>query len=111
MSYCLHRFLASENQDTFFATRDRQRVAYEILAKTPYGKKKRAEIGIDRLVEEEVYAAAFPLHDVSAYHVIFKFFIYHIAMFANTSKVLRVKLLQRRQSISFCSGTARDCFY
>ena len=44
--------------------RDRQRVAYEILAKTVYGKKKRAEIGIDRLVEEEVYAGAFPLHDV-----------------------------------------------
>jgi len=50
---------------TFFATRDRQRVAYEILAQTIYGKKKRAEVGIDRLVEEGAFAAAFPLHDVS----------------------------------------------
>jgi Dimerisation domain of Ca+-activated chloride-channel, anoctamin len=65
----LFRFLGSDNPETFFPTRDRQRVAYEILAKTVYGKKKRAEVGIDRLVEEEVYSAAFPLHDVSTNHV------------------------------------------
>ena len=38
---------------------------YEILATAAYGKRKRAEIGIERLVEEGVYEAAFPLHDVS----------------------------------------------
>lgn len=65
----MFRFLGSDNPQTFFSTRDRQRVAYEILAKTVYGKKKRAEIGIDRLIEEEVYSAAFPLHDVSTGHV------------------------------------------
>ena len=61
----IFRFLGSDDHATFFPNRDRQRVAYEILAKTVYGKKKRAEIGIDRLLEEQVYAAAFPLHDVS----------------------------------------------
>jgi len=44
--------------------RDRQAVAYEILATTVYGKRKDGEIGIDRLLEDTVYTAAFPLHDV-----------------------------------------------
>lgn len=37
---------------------------YEILARTVYGKRKRAEVGVDRLVNEGVYSAAFPLHEV-----------------------------------------------
>lgn len=40
---------------------------YEILAKTVYGKRKRAEVGVDRLVNEGVYKAAFPLHEVRCY--------------------------------------------
>ena len=59
------RFLGSEDPDTFFAVKDRQRIVYEILATSAYGKRKRAEIGIERLLEEEVYLGAFPLHDVS----------------------------------------------
>ena len=61
----LLRFLGSDNHDTYFLNKDRQRLMYEILATTAYGKRKRAEIGIERLVEEGVYTAAFPLHDVS----------------------------------------------
>ena len=45
--------------------KDRQRIVYEILALTVYGKRKRAEIGIERLLEEGVFSAAYPLHDVS----------------------------------------------
>lgn len=37
---------------------------YEILARTVYGKRKRAEVGVDRLVNEGAYTAAFPLHEV-----------------------------------------------
>ena len=59
-----HRFLGSDNHDTYFENRDRHRVIYEILATAPYGKRKRAEIGIERLLEEEVFSAAYPLHDV-----------------------------------------------
>jgi hypothetical protein len=31
-----------------------------------FGKKKKGEVGIDRLVEEGVFSSAFPLQDVSA---------------------------------------------
>ena len=64
-SFPSFRFLGSDNHETFFLNKDRQRIVYEILATTTYGKRKRAEIGIDRLLEEEVYSAAYPLHDVS----------------------------------------------
>uniref|UniRef100_A0A3Q3WPY9 Anoctamin n=1 Tax=Mola mola TaxID=94237 RepID=A0A3Q3WPY9_MOLML len=36
---------------------------YEILARTVYGKRRRAEVGVDRLINEGVYKAAFPLHE------------------------------------------------
>lgn len=37
---------------------------YEILARTPYGSVKKGEVGIDRLVSEQVFTAAYPLHEV-----------------------------------------------
>lgn len=40
---------------------------YEILASTVYGKRKRAEVGVDRLINEGAYSAAFPLHEVRKY--------------------------------------------
>jgi len=61
----VRRFLNHENPTTLFSVRDRQKVAYEILATTVYGERKNGEIGIDRLLDEEVYTAAFPLHDVT----------------------------------------------
>ncbi|WAR15021.1 ANO7-like protein [Mya arenaria] len=60
----LDRFLGSNNRDTYFSTTQRSRIVWEILATAAYGKRKRAEIGIERLIEEDVYAAAFPLHDL-----------------------------------------------
>nr|XP_011452544.2 anoctamin-7 isoform X3 [Crassostrea gigas] len=59
----LERFLGSDNKDTYFTNTQRHRVVWEILSTTGYGKKKRAEIGIERLLEEDVFKAAFPLHD------------------------------------------------
>ncbi|XP_066295921.1 anoctamin-7-like isoform X4 [Branchiostoma lanceolatum] len=61
----LDKFLGSENRDTFFSNTQRHRIVYEILATTPYGKRKRAEIGIDRLIDEGAFQAAYPLHDGS----------------------------------------------
>ena len=58
------RFLGSDDQDTYFTNKDRSRVVYEILSTASYGKRKRAEIGIERLLEEDVLTAAFPMHDV-----------------------------------------------
>uniref|UniRef100_H3B189 Anoctamin n=2 Tax=Latimeria chalumnae TaxID=7897 RepID=H3B189_LATCH len=59
----LEKFLGSENHDAYFTNTQRHRIMYEILARTAYGKRKRAEVGIDRLLNEGVYSAAFPLHE------------------------------------------------
>ena len=37
---------------------------YEILSRTLYGKRKRAEVGVARLLNEGAFTAAFPLHEV-----------------------------------------------
>lgn len=36
---------------------------YEILATTPYGHAGEREVGVDRLLSEKVFTAAFPLHE------------------------------------------------
>ncbi|XP_067422321.1 anoctamin-7-like isoform X2 [Emydura macquarii macquarii] len=59
----LEKFLGSHSRDSFFTNTQRHCIVYEILARTVYGKRKRAEIGIERLLNERVYAAAFPLHE------------------------------------------------
>ena len=42
----------------------------QILATTPFGKEKKGEVGIERLVGEGAYTAAFPLHDVSQWFLL-----------------------------------------
>lgn len=37
---------------------------YEILARTAYGRRKRAEVGVARLLNEGAFTGAFPLHEV-----------------------------------------------
>ncbi|XP_024136617.2 anoctamin-7 isoform X1 [Oryzias melastigma] len=59
----MHRFVGYENHETYFSNTQRHRVVYEILARTVYGKRKKAEVGVDRLVAEGAFAAAFPLHE------------------------------------------------
>ncbi|XP_069029249.1 anoctamin-7 [Embiotoca jacksoni] len=59
----LQRFLGSDDKETFFKTTQRHQVLYEILARTQYGSLKKGEVGIDRLVSEQVFAAAYPLHE------------------------------------------------
>ncbi|XP_072334386.1 anoctamin-7 isoform X2 [Scyliorhinus torazame] len=59
----LDKFLGSNNRETYFTNTQRHRIVYEILATTVYGKRKRAEIGIDRLLNERIFASAFPLHE------------------------------------------------
>ena len=63
----LFRFLGSDDPDSFFTRAQRSRMVYEILATAAFGKEKKGEVGIERMVEEGVYNAAFPLHDVSTY--------------------------------------------
>uniref|UniRef100_A0A8C4AA98 Anoctamin n=1 Tax=Denticeps clupeoides TaxID=299321 RepID=A0A8C4AA98_9TELE len=59
----MEKFLGSENHDTYFTNTQRHRVVYEILARTVYGKRKRAEVGVARLLSEGVFTAAYPLHE------------------------------------------------
>ncbi|XP_048836099.1 anoctamin-7 isoform X2 [Brienomyrus brachyistius] len=59
----LKRFLGSDNKETFFKATQRHQILYEILARTPYGLINRGEVGVDRLVSEKVFTAAYPLHE------------------------------------------------
>ncbi|NXT49923.1 ANO7 protein, partial [Pluvianellus socialis] len=59
----LHWFLGSNQPDTFFSTTQRHQILYEILATTQYGHSKEREVGVDRLLNENVFTAAFPLHE------------------------------------------------
>ncbi|XP_047474777.1 anoctamin-7-like isoform X1 [Penaeus chinensis] len=59
----IDRFLGSDNPDQYFTNTQRSRIVHEVLSTAPFGKVKKGEIGIERLVEEGIYSAAFPLHD------------------------------------------------
>ncbi|NXE84125.1 ANO7 protein, partial [Cochlearius cochlearius] len=59
----LRWFLGSNEPDTFFSTTQRHQILYEILATTPYGHAGAREVGVDRLLSEKVFTAAFPLHE------------------------------------------------
>ena len=60
----LDKFLGSENKQSFFSRSQRSRLVFEILSNTVFGREKKGEVGIDRLVSEGAMAAAYPLHDV-----------------------------------------------
>ena len=59
-------------------------MVYEILATTPFGKEKKGEVGIERMVEEGAYSAAFPLHDVSLFFLLHKKY----------KKIIKTKFIQ-----------------
>ncbi|XP_074449128.1 anoctamin-7 [Larus michahellis] len=59
----LRWFLGSDEQDTFFSTTQRHQILYKILATTQYGHSRDREVGVDRLLSENVFTAAFPLHE------------------------------------------------
>uniref|UniRef100_W5MKX8 Anoctamin n=1 Tax=Lepisosteus oculatus TaxID=7918 RepID=W5MKX8_LEPOC len=59
----MSRFLGSEDRDSYFSSTQRHRIVAEVLARTAYGKRRRAEVGMERLLSEGAYTAAFPLHE------------------------------------------------
>ncbi|XP_009081914.1 PREDICTED: anoctamin-7 [Acanthisitta chloris] len=59
----LHWFLGSDDQDTFFSITQRHQILYEILATTQYGPCREREVGLDQLLSQNVFTAAFPLHE------------------------------------------------
>jgi anoctamin-7 len=55
-------YLNSEQREKFFTSAQRSRLVYDILQNAQYGDQD-SDIGIDRLLEHEVYTAAYPLHE------------------------------------------------
>jgi hypothetical protein len=56
------------NDDRFpvhFTNTQRSFAVHEILQTTPFGRIEKGEIGIDRLVRERIFQAAYPLHEGS----------------------------------------------
>ena len=60
----LDKFLGSDNKQNFFTRSQRSRLVFEILSNTIFGREKKGEVGIDRLVSEGAFNGAYPLHDV-----------------------------------------------
>ncbi|XP_077999893.1 anoctamin-4-like isoform X2 [Glandiceps talaboti] len=58
-----NEFLGIQNKDTFFTPSERSRIVYEILERCRYDTDKPNKFGIDILLSNGTYTAAFPLHD------------------------------------------------
>ncbi|XP_028396374.1 anoctamin-4-like [Dendronephthya gigantea] len=61
----LENFKGHENKETFFSSSQRSLIVYRILKSTAYDEDK-SKIGVDRLVSNLSYNAAYPLHE--GYH-------------------------------------------
>ena len=61
----VNMFLGSDNKQNFFSRSLRSRMVFEVLNNTTFGKEKKGEIGIERLVSEGAFTGAYPLHDVN----------------------------------------------
>ncbi|XP_055501923.1 anoctamin-7-like [Leucoraja erinacea] len=61
----LDRYLNKDNREDFFTNMQRHQIVYQILENTTYGHQKKCEIGIENLLSENVFSAAYPLHDGS----------------------------------------------
>ena len=57
-------FLGNKDKETFFSQSQRSRLVFEVLSKTTFGMEKKGEIGIECLINEGAFTAAYPLHDV-----------------------------------------------
>ena len=76
-------------------------MVYEILATTPFGKEKKGEVGIERMVEEGAYSAAFPLHDVSFFlYSMLKKFEKNLVVFLFSCYTLKL-LIEKLISVFF----------
>lgn len=57
------RFMSDNHFPVHFTNTQRSFAVHEILQTTPFGRIDKGEIGIDRLVRERIFQAAYPLHD------------------------------------------------
>ncbi|CAD5213570.1 unnamed protein product [Bursaphelenchus xylophilus] len=61
----LESYFGADDRESFFTTAEKSRIIYDILLRTRFNDKeqKKIEFGIERLIQEEVYHACFPLHE------------------------------------------------
>jgi anoctamin-7 len=57
------RFMGNDRFPVHFTNTQRSFAVNEILQTTPFGRTDKGEIGIDRLVRDGVFQAAYPLHE------------------------------------------------
>ena len=53
-------------ESTFFTPKQRSVAVSQILRTTSFGKRSKGEVGIEQLLEDTIFTAAYPLHDVSS---------------------------------------------
>lgn len=57
------RFMSDDHFPVHFTNTQRSFAVHEILQTTPFGRIEKGEIGIERLVRERIFQAAYPLHE------------------------------------------------
>jgi anoctamin-7 len=56
--------VSKEEPEELFTRQQRSYIVYEMLQSLKYGDEHRGEVGLQRLLQEGAFRAAFPLHDV-----------------------------------------------
>jgi hypothetical protein len=56
-------FMSDDHFPVHFTNTQRSFAVHEILQTTPFGRIEKGEIGIERLVRERIFQAAYPLHE------------------------------------------------
>ncbi|VDN53075.1 unnamed protein product [Dracunculus medinensis] len=59
----LNCYVGHENPVTFFDDSERSRMVYDLLIRTRYDSDEKYRVGIERLINNGSYTAAFPLHE------------------------------------------------
>ena len=79
-------------------------MVFEILSTTPFGREKKGEVGVDRLVEEGGFSACYPLHDVSIWLFV-QYFITCKDIGTQDYKVFKIRVLLSILALMFLTQT------
>ena len=59
----LSKYLNYDQPEKFFTNSQRSRICYEIMSRTSYGDADPSKIGVERLLGNKSFLAAYPLHE------------------------------------------------
>lgn len=62
-------YVGSDDPNSFFETSERSRMVYDLLLRTRYDSEEveKYRVGIERLMKNGTYTAAYPLHEVNEF--------------------------------------------